>query len=77
MFVGDGAVLYGEVIRRSGPPHASIVEPPLLAGAIGRLATAYARRGKAVDPGGIRALYVRRPDAEVARTAKQEQRFPN
>lgn len=70
MLVGDGAVLYGDLIRRSGFPRTAIVEPPPLAGAIGRLAVAYARRGDAVDPAGIRPLYVRRPDAEIARAAR-------
>jgi len=35
---------------------------------IGRLALA--RRAEAVDPGTVRALYVRRPDAEIARDEK-------
>ena len=42
--------------------------PPLLAGVMGRLALA--RRAEAVTPGTIRALYVRRPDAEVLRDEK-------
>jgi hypothetical protein len=41
------------------------VAPPPLASAIGRLA--FARRSEAVEPGAMRALYVRRPDAEIAR----------
>jgi hypothetical protein len=49
-------------------PSARVVEAPLLAGAIGRLARA--RRAEAVDPGTVRALYVRRPDAEIARDEK-------
>jgi tRNA threonylcarbamoyladenosine biosynthesis protein TsaB len=60
--IGDGAVLYRETI---GPVR--IVPPPLLAGAIGLLAVGSARRGTAVPPAGIHPLYVRRPDAEVAR----------
>ena len=70
MCVGDGAVLYGDLIGRSGFPRTAIVSPPPLAGAIGRLAVAYARRGDAVDPADIRPLYVRRPDAETARAAR-------
>ena len=66
-FVGDGATLYASEIRAAAPA-ARIVEPPLLAGAIGRLALA--RRAEAIDPGAIRALYVRRPDVEIARDEK-------
>ena len=60
--VGDGAVLYQETIAP-----ARVVPAPLLAGAIGRLAIAYARRGAAGSPSAIHPLYVRRPDAEIAR----------
>jgi tRNA threonylcarbamoyladenosine biosynthesis protein TsaB len=63
--IGDGAVRYGEVIVS-----ARVQPPPLLAGAIGRLAVGYARRGAAVRPSGIHPLYVRRPDAEIARELK-------
>ena len=65
LFVGDGAVLYGDTIRASFA-HATIVDPPPLAGTIGRLAIVHARSGDAVDPASLRALYVRRPDAEIA-----------
>jgi tRNA threonylcarbamoyladenosine biosynthesis protein TsaB len=66
--VGDGAILYREIIQRSAAG-AAIVEAPPIAGAIGRLAVAHAIRGAAPDPAGIRPLYVRRPDAEIARDA--------
>jgi tRNA threonylcarbamoyladenosine biosynthesis protein TsaB len=67
VFAGDGAVLYGNEISGAAPA-ARIMAPPLLAGAIGRLALA--RRAEAVEPGAMRALYVRRPDAEIARDEK-------
>jgi len=57
VFAGDGAMRYIEGI----PP------PPLLAGAIGRMAATSAFRGVTVSPAGIHPLYVRRPDAELAR----------
>jgi tRNA threonylcarbamoyladenosine biosynthesis protein TsaB len=60
--IGDGAVMYRDAIAV-----ARILPAPLLAGAIGRLAVGYARRGADVHPSGIQALYVRRPDAEVTR----------
>jgi len=48
-----------------------VAEPPLLAGIIGRLAAARARRGETVDPVGIQPLYVRRPDAEIDRDKRE------
>jgi tRNA threonylcarbamoyladenosine biosynthesis protein TsaB len=66
LFVGDGAALYAGHIQ-AAHPDAAIVQPGPLAGAIGRLAVGHARNGAAIDPAAIRPLYVRRPDAEVAR----------
>jgi tRNA threonylcarbamoyladenosine biosynthesis protein TsaB len=66
VFVGDGAVLYAGPIR-TVHPDAAVVEPGPLAGAIGRLAVGHARNGAAIEPAAIRPIYVRRPDAEVAR----------
>jgi tRNA threonylcarbamoyladenosine biosynthesis protein TsaB len=66
VFAGDGAMLYADRIR-SVHPDAAIVEPGALAGAIGRLAVGHSDNGAAVDPAAIRPVYVRRPDAEVAR----------
>ncbi len=63
LFVGDGAVRYRCLI---GPER--VVEPtPLLAGAIATLAHERARAGELPPPHAIRPLYVRRPDAELAR----------
>src|SRR5262245_37787192 len=64
--VGDGARLFADVIARAAPD-ARIVTPPMLAGAVGRIAATRARRGGAVDPAAIQPLYVRRPDAEIDR----------
>jgi tRNA threonylcarbamoyladenosine biosynthesis protein TsaB len=66
-FVGDGALLYESEIRRAAPD-ARVAGHPMLAGTIGMLASAGAVR--AVEPGDIRPLYVRRPDAEIARDAR-------
>jgi tRNA threonylcarbamoyladenosine biosynthesis protein TsaB len=60
--IGDGAVLYGAIVTP-----ARVMRPPPLAGAIGLLAVSYARRGSAVHPSAVHPLYVRRPDAEIAR----------
>jgi tRNA threonylcarbamoyladenosine biosynthesis protein TsaB len=60
-FIGDGAVRYRDRLPR-------VVEPtPLLAGAIATLAHARAEAGELPPPHAIRPLYVRRPDAELAR----------
>jgi tRNA threonylcarbamoyladenosine biosynthesis protein TsaB len=60
--IGDGAVLYEAIVTPS-----RVMQPPLLAGAIGRLAVSYVLRGGAVHPSAVHPLYVRRPDAEIAR----------
>jgi tRNA threonylcarbamoyladenosine biosynthesis protein TsaB len=60
---GDGAVLYADLVAG----RARLLVPPLLAGIIGRIAEARAQAGETVDPAGVQPLYVRRPDAEVAR----------
>ena len=63
VIVGDGAMLYAEVIGTC-----SVAVPsPALAGAIGRLAVSYARAGRALEPAAIQPLYIRRPDVEIAR----------
>ena len=65
--IGDGAVLYKEVVGAGTP----IVSAPLLAPVIGRLAGDLAARGHAVHPAAVQPLYIRRPDAEIARDARQ------
>lgn len=62
---GDGAVLFEPAL----PPHVRAMAAPAIAATIGRLALVEAEAGRAVAPAGIRPLYVRRPDAEVARDA--------
>jgi tRNA threonylcarbamoyladenosine biosynthesis protein TsaB len=69
LFVGDGADIFGREIERAMPA-ARIVPPPLIAGAIGRLAVSHA--ADAVHPAAIRPLYVRRPDAEIARDRQRD-----
>jgi tRNA threonylcarbamoyladenosine biosynthesis protein TsaB len=65
--IGDGAVLYqttlGEGIR--------VMPAPALAPIVGRMAVARALAGQTVDPAGVQPVYVRRPDAEVARDARR------
>jgi hypothetical protein len=47
------------------------LDPPL-AGIIGRLAQAEIAAGRRPGPADIQPLYVRRPDVELARTARVE-----
>ena len=70
VFTGDGAVMYAGDIMRAVPA-ARIVAPPLLAGAVGRLAASRAGRGETLDPTALHPVYVRRPDAEVAREGRR------
>jgi tRNA threonylcarbamoyladenosine biosynthesis protein TsaB len=70
VFVGDGALRYADRLRNGAPPGWSIAaEVPRLAGTIGRLAAVRAARGEAIGPAAVQPLYVRRPDAEIARAA--------
>ena len=62
----DGARRYADVIAARAPA-ALVRDAPPLAGVIGRMAVDRARAGETVDPAGVQPLYVRRPDAEIAR----------
>ena len=70
IFIGDGAAIYADAIARSSPA-AGILPPPILAGAIGRIAIEHARIGSTVDAAGIRPIYVRRPDVELVRERRE------
>jgi tRNA threonylcarbamoyladenosine biosynthesis protein TsaB len=65
-WIGDGATGYADTIAGEVGPVSILPHQPL-AGAIGRIAVARARRGRAVHPAAVRPLYVRRPDAEIDR----------
>jgi tRNA threonylcarbamoyladenosine biosynthesis protein TsaB len=69
VFTGDGAALYRDVIHSTLGDRARFSEPiaPLLAGAIGEIASVSWQAGHRPPPAAIRPLYVRRPDAELAR----------
>ena len=69
LFTGDGALRYRGVIRESLGEQASVLEPlPLLAGTIGLLAAR--NPGAAVVPHAVVPIYIRRPDAELARARR-------
>ena len=68
-FRGDGAVRYADrIIAALGDKARVSRAVPSLAGAIGRLAAAHLER--AVRPHAIVPVYVRRPDAELARARR-------
>ena len=73
VFVGDGAATYADLIRATSPAF-RVADPalPLLAATVARLALGQAREGHRPPPHAIRPLYVRRPDAELARDARVE-----
>ena len=65
-FVGDGAVRYRTTVEAElGARALMLPEPPPLAGFIGRIAAEHPER--AVLPHAVVPIYVRRPDAELAR----------
>jgi len=67
-FVGDGALAYADLIEGAAGVRGRVVSPvPPLAPAIARLGRREAEAGRAVHPHAVRPVYVRRPDAELAR----------
>ena len=66
VFAGDGAVRYRDTIARALGARAAVLEPaPALAVEAARIAARHPER--AVAPHAIVPIYVRRPDAELAR----------
>ena len=72
LFIGDAVPAYADLIRRTLGDRALFADPPApaLAATIAHIATGTARTGKRPDPDDIRPLYIRRPDAELARDAR-------
>ena len=70
-FIGDGAVRYAPMVRDAFGPSIQILDPPPLAPIIGRLACEHPDR--AVAPHAVVPIYIRRPDAEIARSKHREQ----
>jgi tRNA threonylcarbamoyl adenosine modification protein YeaZ/ribosomal-protein-alanine acetyltransferase len=65
VIVGDGAVRYAAVLRERLPAADVVAAPRPLAEAAALLAVA--RAGQAGAPHALRAVYLRRPDVEIAR----------
>lgn len=71
--VGDGVPATRDLLlERLGPRAALVAEPPPLAPIIARIA--FERRDEAVAPHAVQPLYVRRPDAEIARDRRSAPR---
>lgn len=71
VFAGNGALVHRACISGELSGRARILEPaPLLAAAIAEIAVERAGRGGAMAPHAVAPLYVRRPDAELARERK-------
>jgi tRNA threonylcarbamoyladenosine biosynthesis protein TsaB len=68
---GDGAVRYRAMLDAAAGTAVLVIEPPALAPAIALVAERRARAGSGTLPHAIRPLYVRRPDAELARDRKR------
>jgi tRNA threonylcarbamoyladenosine biosynthesis protein TsaB len=71
LFTGGGAELYAEAIG-TALPSARVVAAPALASAVAVLALRRARAGDLPHPAALQPLYVRKPDAELAREKAAE-----
>ena len=69
LFFGDGALRYEASIIEALGAAVRIAGPALLAGTIARIA--YGEPHRAVPPDAIVPIYVRRPDAELARDRRE------
>jgi tRNA threonylcarbamoyladenosine biosynthesis protein TsaB len=75
-FVGDGALVYGDTIARVVPDARVLSDVPPLAPSIAMLAERQAVATGIPAPDAIRPIYVRRPDAELARDRTRSGRGP-
>jgi tRNA threonylcarbamoyladenosine biosynthesis protein TsaB len=64
VIVGDGATAFASLVDAAGSRG---IAPEPLAGTIALVARSRASEGQTVGPAGVQPLYVRRPDAEIAR----------
>ena len=70
--VGDGALRYASVLNGAAGTEVTTLAPPPIAPAIARIAGRRAEAGEGSLPHAIRPLYVRRPDAELARERRRD-----
>ncbi|HSK08372.1 MAG TPA: tRNA (adenosine(37)-N6)-threonylcarbamoyltransferase complex dimerization subunit type 1 TsaB [Vicinamibacterales bacterium] len=75
LWLGDGALVYAPLIRAAarGRSWTILPEVPALAPAIAALALRRAARGETTRAHGVRPVYIRRPDAELARDRRRRQ----
>lgn len=67
-WIGEGAKVYEDTLRQHGHSRDGIIRPtPVLAPLIATLGARLAAAGHARPPHALRPVYVRRPDAEIAR----------
>jgi tRNA A37 threonylcarbamoyladenosine modification protein TsaB len=72
---GDGAIRYRAEVASLLPGVVRLVEPvPPLAPIVGAIAAARAEAGEAVSPHAVKPVYVRAPDAELARDRRDAAR---
>ena len=69
VLAGDGTVTYRDLLDRD-----VVADVPCLAGAAGRMAAIRMALGEPAAPSAVRPIYVRRPDAEVARERERAAR---
>ena len=69
--IGDGAARYRDALERAVGMPAPVIQPPPLAPVIAQVATRRIEAGEGMLPHAIRPLYVRRPDAELARDRRR------
>jgi tRNA threonylcarbamoyladenosine biosynthesis protein TsaB len=70
-FIGDGVRLYRSLLETHTPPESRIIlDIPRLAGEIAIMASNQQWFRKAAEPHALRPVYVRRPDAELARNRR-------
>ncbi len=73
-FVGDGAVAFRAELDEALGAKARVFDTvPPLAPAIAAIAAREAEAGRSGPPGAVRPLYVRRPDAELARERRRRE----
>ena len=71
--IGDGIAACRRLFAgRLGPGSRTIDETPPLAGVMAIMASTAPWRGRAVAPHALRPIYVRRPDAELARDRRRQ-----
>ena len=68
---GDGALRYRRVLDEAAGGPVRVIDPPPLAATIALIAGRRAEAGASMLPHAIRPLYVRRPDAELARDRRR------